>query len=103
MFTGRSKTCSVERPDLNEVVRIWQHVLQPGLIDCSWNEYAICPGLWIVILSPVFDLCSRIHFCKTFTFLVYSMEDTGHNLANTDKVKIGTNLVASVYGSVNIG
>lgn len=43
-------------------------------------------------------------FVRLVFFLVDSLEDTGNNLANTDKVKMGTNLNASVYGSVvNIG
>lgn len=33
VFTRGSEASSVEGTDLNEVMRVWQHVLQSGLID----------------------------------------------------------------------
>lgn len=59
MFTRGSEAGSIEGTDLNQVVRVWQHVLQPGLIECGWNKYTVCSRLWIIILSPVLDLVSK--------------------------------------------
>lgn len=35
---------------------VWQHVLQPSLIDCGGDKYAVGSWLWIVILPPVLNL-----------------------------------------------
>lgn len=61
IFTRGSKTSSVVGTDLNEVVGVWQHVLQPGLIDCGRNKYAICSRLWVNIFSPILHLVSKKH------------------------------------------
>lgn len=59
VFTRGSEAGSVESTDLDEVVRVWQHVLQPGLIDCGWNKYTVRSWLRIIVLSPVFDLVGK--------------------------------------------
>lgn len=56
MFSGRSQAGSVESSDLDEVMRVWQHVLQPGLVDCCGDEYTVCSRLWIVVLPPILNL-----------------------------------------------
>lgn len=56
VFSRRSQASTVEGTDLDEVVRVWQHVLQAGLVDRGLNEYTVCSRLWVIILSPVLDL-----------------------------------------------
>lgn len=56
MFSRRSQAGSVESTDLNEVMSVWQHVLQPGLVDCCGYKYTVCSRFWIVILPPVLNL-----------------------------------------------
>lgn len=70
VFTGGSKARSIKGTDLNEVVWVWQHVLQPGLIKCTWNKYPMCSLFWVVILSPVFDLVTMAKTCFTFVSLL---------------------------------
>lgn len=59
MFSRWSQAGTVERSDLDEVVRVRQHVLQPGLIHSGWNKYAVRPRLRVVVLPPVFYLVER--------------------------------------------
>lgn len=56
MFSGRSQAGSVESSDLDEVMRVWQHVLQPGLVDCCGDKYTVCSRFWIVVLPPILNL-----------------------------------------------
>lgn len=56
MFSGRSQAGSVESTDLDEVMSVWQHVLQSGLVDCCGNKYTVCSRFWIVVLPPVLNL-----------------------------------------------
>lgn len=56
MFSGRSQACSIESADLDEVMSVWQHVLQPGLVDRCGDKYAVCSRFWMVILRPVLNL-----------------------------------------------
>lgn len=56
VFSRRSQASTVEGTDLDEVVRVWQHVLQAGLVDRGLNEYTVRSRLWVIILSPVLDL-----------------------------------------------
>lgn len=56
MLPGWSQARAVKSTDLDEVMSVWQHVLQPSLVDCGGDKYAVCSRLWIVVLSPVLNL-----------------------------------------------
>lgn len=56
MFPWWSEAGAVESADLDEVMRIRQHVLQTGLVDCGRDKYSVCSRLRVIVLSPVLYL-----------------------------------------------
>lgn len=59
VFAGRADTGSVVGSDLDEVVGVWQHVLQPGLVHGGGHKDTIGSRLCIVILPPVLHLVRK--------------------------------------------
>lgn len=67
MFSGWSQAGSVESADLDEVMRVWQHILQPSLVNRCGDKYTVCSWFWIVVLPPVLNLQDSQNDCEALS------------------------------------